>query len=65
MSRTATSAPIDKVTYSGLFMATVTLGVWIAKLRGVEVPAEVVTAINSIGGFAIAYLTPLKSSEVR
>lgn len=65
MSRTATSAPIDKVTYSGLFMATVTIGAWIAKLRGIEVPAEVVTSINSIGGLAIAYLVPLKSSEVR
>jgi hypothetical protein len=65
MSQTAISAPIGKVALPTAFAAVVTICVWVAKQRGVEVPADVAIAITTLGTFLIGYITPLKSSEVR
>jgi hypothetical protein len=64
-SQTAVSVPIGKVSLPTAFASTVTLGVWVAKQRGVEVPADVAIAITTLGTFLIGYLTPLKASEVK
>jgi fluoride ion exporter CrcB/FEX len=52
--------PIGKVGYPAAFAATVTICVAVAKARGVEVPADVVMAINTLGAFLIGYMVPLK-----
>jgi hypothetical protein len=65
MSQTAINQPIQKVALPAAFASVVTVAVWIAKARGVEVPADVAITITTLGSFMIGYLVPLKASEVR
>lgn len=64
-SQTAINAPIGKVAIPTAFAAVVTLCVFIAKQRGIEVPPDVAIAITTLGSFLIGYLVPLQSHEVR
>lgn len=63
-SQTAINAPIGKVTYPAAFSAVVSICVFAAKQRGVEVPADVAIAITTLGNFLIGYFVPLQSREV-
>lgn len=60
----STSAPIGKVAYPTAFAAVVSICVWLAKQRGVEVPADVAIAITTLGTFLIGYCVPIKKSEI-
>jgi hypothetical protein len=64
-SQTAINAPIGKVAYPSAFAAVVSICVWIAKQRGIEVPADVSISITTVGIFLIGYFVPLLPKEVR
>lgn len=48
--------PTRKVTYVGAVGGLVTVGVWGASLAGLEVPAEVATAMTTVLVFGAGYL---------
>ncbi|MFJ3393994.1 hypothetical protein [Leifsonia aquatica] len=54
--------PTAKVVAGGAAGAVVTIGVWIASLFGLEVPAEVVGAAVVLVTFATAYAVPDRSA---
>lgn len=64
-TQTAINAPIGKVAYPTAFASVVTIGVFVAKSRGIYVPPDIAVAITTVGTFLLGYLTPLKSYEVK
>jgi hypothetical protein len=50
------AAPVAKVTAAGAGGAVAVVGVYVAGLFGVEVPAEVAAAVSTLAAFAAGYL---------
>jgi hypothetical protein len=61
----ASALPIGKVSYGALVGALVTIGVAIAKNRGVNISPEVAGSVTLIGTAITAYLVPLTHREIR
>jgi hypothetical protein len=57
--------PIAKVANAGISGAATTLLIYVAKLRGHDIPPEVAAAIVVLAMSAVGYLTKLKRHEVR
>jgi hypothetical protein len=58
------SQPLDKITYGALAAATVVILAWaLREFVGIELPAEVQSALALIIGFGISYLVPLSEVE--
>lgn len=55
------ATPTRKVTAGGLASALTIVLVWALGAAGIDVPAEVASAITTIFGFAAAYLVPERS----
>lgn len=60
----ASAAPIQKVTYGAIAGAITTVVVWGLSLFKINVPVEVAGALTLIVTVLVAYLTPLKRSEI-
>jgi len=57
--------PTRKVASGGLTGAVITVCCWILKDRWrIEVPGEVVAALTTVVGFAIAYLVPSAAEDL-
>ena len=50
--------PEKKVTAAALAGAIVTIGVWILHLTGIDIPAEVASAITTVLAAVAGYLAP-------
>jgi hypothetical protein len=58
------SQPLDKVTYGALAAATVVILAWaLREFVGIDLPAEVQSALALIIGFAVSYYVPLSEVE--
>jgi hypothetical protein len=58
------SQPLDKITYGALAAATVVILAWaLREFAGIDLPAEVQSALALIVGFGISYLVPLSEVE--
>ena len=56
--------PLDKVTNGALAAALVVVVAWaLREFVGVDLPAEVQSALALIVGFGISYLVPLSAAE--
>lgn len=60
----ASGVPIQKVTYGAIAGAVTTVVVWGLSLFQINVPVEVAGALTVIVTVLVAYLTPLKRSEI-
>ena len=58
------SQPLDKITYGALAAATVIILAWaLREFAGIDLPAEVQSALALIVGFGISYYVPLSEVE--
>jgi hypothetical protein len=58
------SQPLDKITYGALAAATVVILAWaLREFAGIELPAEVQSALALIIGYAVSYYVPLNEVE--
>jgi len=60
------SQPLDKVTYGTLAAATVIILTWaLREFVGIDLPAEVQSALTVMIGYFISYLVPLNEAEAK
>ena len=58
------SQPLDKITYGALAAATVVILAWaLREFAGIDLPAEVRSALVLLVGFGISYYVPLSEVE--
>jgi len=58
------SQPLDKITYGALAAATVVILSWaLREFAGIDLPAEVQSALALLVGFGISYYVPLSEVE--
>jgi len=58
------SQPLDKITYGALAAATVVILAWaLREFAGIELPAEVQSALAVIFGYVVSYHIPLSEVE--
>ena len=58
------SQPLDKITYGALAAATVVILAWaLREFAGIDLPAEVRSALALLVGFGISYYVPLSEVE--
>jgi hypothetical protein len=58
------SQPLDKITYGALAAATVVILAWaLREFVGIDLPAEVQSALALLVGFGISYYVPLSEVE--
>jgi len=58
------SQPLDKITFGALAAATVVILAWaLREFAGIDLPAEVQSALALIIGFGISYYVPLSETE--
>jgi hypothetical protein len=58
------SQPLDKITYGALAAATVVILAWaLREFAGIDLPAEVQSALALLVGFGISYYVPLSEVE--
>jgi len=60
------SQPLDKVTYGALAAATVIILTWaLREFAGIDLPAEVQSALTVMIGYVVSYLVPLNEAEAK
>jgi len=60
------SQPLDKVTYGALAAATVIILTWaLREFVGIDLPAEVQSALTVMIGYVVSYLVPLNEAEAK
>jgi len=60
------SQPLDKVTYGALAAATVVVLAWaLREFAGIDLPAEVQSALAVMIGYVVSYLVPLNEAETK
>jgi len=60
------SQPLDKVTYGALAAATVVILAWaLREFAGIDLPAEVQSALTVMIGYVVSYLVPLNEAEAK
>ena len=60
------SQPLDKVTYGALAAATVIILTWaLREFVGIDLPAEVQSALAIIFGYVVSYHIPLSEVEAK
>ena len=60
------SRPLDKVTCGALAAATVILLAWaLREFAGIDLPAEVQSALTVMIGYVVSYLVPLNEAEAK
>jgi len=60
------SQPLDKVTYGALAAATVVILAWaLREFAGIDLPAEVQSALVVIFGYVVSYYIPLSEVEAK
>ena len=60
------SQPLDKVTYGALAAATVIILTWaLREFVGIDLPAEVQSALAVMIGYVVSYLVPLNEAEAK
>ena len=65
MVRLASSLPIAKIQNAAIAGAIVVLLVWVLRTyAGVELPAEVQSAVTLLISLVVGYLTPIDVSEI-
>ena len=58
------SQPLDKITYGALAAATVVILAWaLREFVGIDLPAEVRSALAVIIGYVVSYHIPLTEAE--
>jgi len=58
------SQPLDKITYGALAAATVVILAWaLREFAGIDLPAEVQSALAVIIGYVVSYHIPLSETE--
>jgi hypothetical protein len=58
------SQPLDKITYGAFAAATVVIFAWaLREFAGIDLPAEVRSALALLVGFGISYYVPLSEVE--
>ena len=58
------SQPLDKITYGALAAATVIILTWaLREFAGIDLPAEVQSALAVIFGYVVSYYIPLNEFE--
>jgi len=58
------SQPLDKVTFGALAAAVVAALAWaLREFAGIELPADIQSALVVVVGFGISYLVPLSEAE--
>ena len=56
--------PLDKITFGALAAATVVILAWaLREFAGIDLPAEVQSALALLVGFGISYYVPLSEVE--
>jgi len=56
--------PLDKITYGALAAATVVILAWaLREFAGIDLPAEVQSALALIIGYVVSYYVPLNEVE--
>ena len=60
------SQPLDKVTYGALAAATVVILAWaLREFVGIDLPAEVQSALAVIFGYVVSFYIPLSEVEAK
>ena len=60
------SHPLDKITYGALAAATVVILAWaLREFVGIDLPAEVQSALAVIFGYVVSYYIPLSEVEAK
>ena len=60
------SQPLDKITYGALAAATVIILTWaLREFVGIDLPAEVQSALAVIFGYVVSYYIPLSEVEAK
>jgi len=60
------SQPLDKITYGALAAATVVILAWaLREFVGIDLPAEVQSALAVIFGYVVSYYIPLSEVEAK
>ena len=60
------SQPLDKITYGALAAATVVILAWaLREFAGIDLPAEVQSALAVIFGYVVSYYIPLSEVEAK
>jgi len=60
------SQPLDKITYGALTAATVVILAWaLREFVGIDLPAEVQSALAVIFGYVVSYYIPLSEVEAK
>jgi hypothetical protein len=60
------SQPLDKITYGALAAATVVILAWaLREFAGIDLPAEVQSALAVIFGYVVSYHIPLSEVEAK
>jgi hypothetical protein len=60
------SQPLDKITYGALAAATVIILTWaLREFVGIDLPAEVQSALAIIFGYVVSYHIPLSEVEAK
>jgi uncharacterized membrane protein YadS len=60
------SQPLDKITYGALAAATVVILAWaLREFAGIDLPAEVQSALAVMIGYVVSYLVPLNEAEAK
>ena len=60
------SQPLDKITYGALAAATVIILTWaLREFAGIDLPAEVQSALVVIFGYVVSYYIPLSEVEAK
>ena len=58
------SQPLDKITYGAFAAATVVIFAWaLREFAGIDLPAEVQSALAVIFGYVVSYYIPLNETE--
>ena len=56
--------PLDKITFGALAAATVVVLAWaLREFAGIDLPAEVQSALAVIIGYVVSYFVPLNETE--
>ncbi len=58
MAESPSYKPQRKVAVGGAVGGAVTIGMWVAGLFGLEIPAEVAGSLITVASFVAAYLVP-------
>jgi hypothetical protein len=63
--KAASLLPIHKVGYSAVVGAAVSIGVYIAKQNGIEIPPDVAASITLLATSLVAYFVPIQQRELK